>query len=57
MNTLGDRVVLQILLEALFTIFALKPTQYRQVEEDLQIWEGWGVEFLVVVCDVLSSRG
>ena len=56
-NTRGDRFALQILLDALGPFFALKPTQYRQVEEDLQIWEDWGVEFLVVVCDVLASGG
>ena len=54
-NTLGDRVALQIFLEALCPISALKRTQYRQVEEDLQIWEDWSVVFLVVVCDVLAS--
>ena len=56
-NTRGDRVALQIFLEALGPIFALKRTQDRQVEEDLQSWKDWGVVFLVVVCDVLASGG
>ena len=54
-NAPGDRVALQISLEALSRIFVLKRTQYWQVAEDLQIWENGGVVFLVVVCDVLES--
>ena len=54
-NALGDRVALQILLEALGRIFALKRAQYWQVGEDVQIGENGGVVFLVVACDVLAS--
>ena len=57
MNARSDRVALQILLEALGRISALKRVQNRQVAEDLQVWENWGIEVLVVGFDVIASSG
>ena len=56
-NARGDRVALQILLEVLGRISALKRVQDRQGAEDLQIWEDGGIVVLVVVFYVTASGG
>ena len=56
-NAHGDRVALQILLEAPGRISTLKRVQDRQGAEDLQIWEDGGIVALVVFFDVIASGG
>lgn len=56
-NARGDRIALQILLEAPGRISALKRVQDWQGAEDLQIWEDGGCVVLVVVFDVIASGG
>jgi len=54
-NARGDRVTLQISLDALRSVLALERVQDRQAAEDLQVREDGGVVFLVVNFDVLAS--
>ena len=56
-NARSDRIALQILLEAPGRISALKRVQDRQVAEDLQVRENWGIKVFVVGLDVIASGG
>lgn len=51
----GNRVVLQILLDAVRPILVLERAQDRQAAEDLQVREDGRVVAFVVVFDVLAS--
>jgi len=53
----GDRVALQIFLEAPGRIPALKRVQDRQSAEDIQVWEDGGVVLLVIVFNIVASGG
>jgi len=54
-NARGDRVTLQIILDALRFVIVLERGQDRQAAEDLQVREDGSVVFLVVDFDVLAS--